>query len=144
MHDILTDETPMDPIPTYSSGLFNGQRSNDLMTSEINPNEIVSVSTEGIPTKMILPSIPYRRDKVKNNRPVTQKTVEERNFIEFHNPTRIEKEIIESGGTLHRKMLTDNHLVIRDITTQHTVTLSHLRVFFISENSESSKLYDWR
>ncbi|KAF1761352.1 hypothetical protein GCK72_009608 [Caenorhabditis remanei] len=149
MHDILTDETPMDPIPTYSSGLFNGQRSNDLMTSEINPNEIVSVSTEGIPTKMILPSIPYRRDKVKNNRPVTQKTVEERNFIEFHNPTRIEKEIIESGGTLHRKMLTDNHLVIRDITTQHTRVqncmigaemIDWLLTLFVSTSTTSSSL----
>lgn len=124
MHDILTDETPSDPIHPHSSGLFNGQRSMDLISTEINPSEIVSVSTNGMLSKMILPSIPNQREKPMNRVVVNQQKNEERNFIEFHNPTGIEKQIRDSGGILHRKMLTDNHQVIRDITTEHTVGLS--------------------
>ncbi|UMM24167.1 hypothetical protein L5515_004531 [Caenorhabditis briggsae] len=154
MHDILTDETPMDPqLPMHSSGLFNGQRSNDLMSSEINPNEIVSVSTEGIPTKMILPSLPHRREN-RSHRPNQlnhnqNHRTEDRNFIEFHNPTGIEKQVLESGEVLHRKMLTDNHQVIRDITTQHTRVqncmigaemIDWLLTLFVSTSTTSSSL----
>ncbi|CAL2036975.1 unnamed protein product [Caenorhabditis brenneri] len=148
MHDILTDETPMEQLPMQSSGLFNGQRSNDLIQSEINPHEIVSVSTEGVPTKMILPSIPHKRETPILHRNINNRN-EEKSFIEFHKPTGIEKQIVESGLILHRKMLTDNHQVIRDITTQHTRVqncmigaemIDWLLTLFVSTSTTSSSL----
>ncbi|CAI2347462.1 unnamed protein product [Caenorhabditis sp. 36 PRJEB53466] len=124
MHDIVASEemTPMDPVPLPAtvppSGLFNGQRSVDLV-----PAPSQKVNARMLPS--IAPFLQQQQQQQQRERrqlPSTSTVAknEERNYIEFHNPTGIGTQVKEAGETLYKKMLTDNHQVVRDIVTAHT------------------------
>uniref|UniRef100_A0A8R1EUF4 DEP domain-containing protein n=1 Tax=Caenorhabditis japonica TaxID=281687 RepID=A0A8R1EUF4_CAEJA len=152
MHDILLEgETPVETTPILSTGDFIEKTNGvDIPIPEAQTQTQPRFSYREILRKerenAQIPLIAENHETARVARPAK---TEERNFIEFHNPAGIEKQVQESGEVLLSKMMTDSNQVIRNITTQHTRVqncmigaemIDWLLTLFVSTSTTSSSL----
>lgn len=124
MHDIIPDDDLEQMSMQVSvSSLVNKQRRDEPDQSNVFP-----VSTKGTPSSVPIHfSFLPAGSSTSDNGDFLEGPRLEHNLIEFHKPISIKNDVLEAGLVLHRKMLSDNSQVIRDIITPHNVSIRFIQ-----------------